>query len=97
MYYCHGPLLACMYEPQLIIGVEIWQTICFKMGVNFWRIDSTTLALNSGAKALNNAVKSINSGVKSINGGAKSINGGGTRMNEPATHLVNCNRYGVLT
>ena len=22
MYYCHGPLLACMYKPQLIIGVE---------------------------------------------------------------------------
>ena len=23
MYHCHGPLLACMYEPQLIIGVEM--------------------------------------------------------------------------
>ena len=67
------------------IGRYLWQTICFKMGVNFWRIDSPTLALNSGAKALNSAVKSINSAAKSINSGAKSINGGGTRMNEPAT------------
>ena len=71
---------------------KLWQTICFKIGVNFWHTGNTTLALNSGAKALNSAAKSINSGAKSINSGAKSINsdaksinGGGTKMNEPAT------------
>ena len=69
-----------LYYPPYIMANHL-----FQMGVNFWRINSTTLALNSGAKALNSAVKSINSAAKSINSGAKSINGGGTRMNEPAT------------
>ena len=76
----HTYTIISSYELALpIMGtIFLWQTICFKMGVNFWHTGNTTLALNSGAKALNSAAKSINSG-------AKSINGGGTKMNEPAT------------